>query len=95
MNQESKISSTAELTEVAQKIIALLGERKIVAFRGDMGAGKTTLISEIAHQLGSDDVASSPTFAIVNQYNTFPNCTIYHFYFSRINNTWWQLVLVY
>lgn len=56
---------------------------KTVLLRGDMGTGKTTLIKAIVNALGSDDVASSPTFAIVNEYKT-PGDTIYHFDLYRI-----------
>ena len=63
-----QIGSLAELPDAAEEIIRSLGGRTIVAFRGEMGAGKTTLIREIAARLGSDDVVTSPTFAIINQY---------------------------
>jgi len=51
-----------------------------------MGVGKTTLIKEICKELGTDDITSSPTFSIVNEYKTNTNDTIYHFDFYRINN---------
>lgn len=62
------ITDRDELPQVASAIIAALGRRTVVAFRGEMGAGKTTLIREIAAQLGATDTVTSPTFAIVNQY---------------------------
>lgn len=51
-----------------------------------MGVGKTTLIKEICKELGTNDITSSPTFSIVNEYKTKTNHTIYHFDFYRINN---------
>ena len=57
-----------------------------VAFRGEMGAGKTTLIREIAAELGAKDTVTSPTFAIVNQYKGEGNRRIHHFDFYRIND---------
>ena len=56
-----------------------------MAFCGAMGAGKTTLISAIMEQLGSSDSVTSPTFALVNQYDTADGDTVYHFDFYRIN----------
>ena len=62
------ITSQDELRHVAEAVIAATGRRTVVAFRGEMGAGKTTLIREIVAALGADDTVTSPTFAIVNQY---------------------------
>lgn len=58
---------------------------KAVLLYADMGVGKTTLIKAIVKALGSDDIANSPTFAIVNEYKT-PQDTIYHFDLYRIEN---------
>ncbi len=79
------ISSEHELCEVAEAVIESLAGRHVVAFRGGMGAGKTTLIREIAARLGAGDVVTSPTFAIVNQYTTAAGRNIYHFDFYRID----------
>lgn len=79
------IDSLAELPEAAEAVIGALGNRTVIAFRGAMGAGKTTLIREIAAQLGSEDNVTSPTFAIVNQYSGSDGRHIYHFDFYRIN----------
>ena len=80
-----QIGSLAELPDAAEEIIRSLGGRTIVAFRGEMGAGKTTLIREIAARLRSDDVVTSPTFAIINQYAAAEGRTLYHFDFYRID----------
>ena len=79
------IDSLAELPEAAEAVIEALGTRTVVAFRGAMGAGKTTLIREIAAQLGSADNVTSPTFAIVNQYSGRDGWPVYHFDFYRID----------
>lgn len=55
------------------------------AFYGKMGVGKTTFIKSICEQLQVIDEVTSPTFAIINEYNTTDNKTIYHFDFYRIN----------
>ena len=59
---------------------------KIIAFYGEMGAGKTTLIKEICKQIGVSDNVSSPTFAIVNEYRITSGEAVYHFDFYRIRN---------
>lgn len=80
------ITSQEELPQVAEAVIRALGRRTVVAFRGEMGAGKTTLIREIAAQLGATDTVTSPTFALVNQYKGSGKRPIYHFDFYRIND---------
>ena len=80
------ITSQDELPDVAEAVIEALGRRTVVALRGEMGAGKTTLIREIAAELGAADTVTSPTFAIVNQYKGEGNRRIHHFDFYRIND---------
>ena len=79
-----EIDSLSELTRVAESIIEELGERRVVLLRGSMGAGKTTLVSRIAKCLGAEDTVTSPTFALVNQYEG-TQMRIYHFDFYRID----------
>ena len=79
------ITSQDELPQVAEAVIRSLGRRTVVAFRGEMGAGKTTLIREIAAELGAADTVTSPTFAIVNQYKAGKE-RIHHFDFYRIDD---------
>ncbi len=78
-------SSPDELSNVAKQILEVIGERRIVLFKGEMGAGKTTLIKAICRQLNVTDNVSSPTFSVVNEYHS-ANEVIYHFDFYRINN---------
>ena len=80
-----RITSQDELPEVAQAVIDSLDGRTVVAFFGRMGAGKTTLIREIAARLGSEDNVTSPTFAIVNQYSAADDARIFHFDFYRLD----------
>ncbi|MDE6779621.1 MAG: tRNA (adenosine(37)-N6)-threonylcarbamoyltransferase complex ATPase subunit type 1 TsaE [Alistipes sp.] len=80
------IDSLNDLPEAAEAVLAALGDRTVVAFRGEMGAGKTTLIREIVAQLGADDTVTSPTFAIVNQYSGAGGRKVYHFDFYRIED---------
>ena len=79
-----EIDSLSELERVAEEILSSIGERRVVLLRGGMGAGKTTLVSSIASKLGAEDTVTSPTFALVNQYEGREG-TIYHFDFYRIN----------
>jgi len=78
------IDSLEELNSVTQQIIAEL-RHKIVLFEGQMGTGKTTLIKEIISAMGSEDEASSPTFSIVNEYETKTG-KVFHFDFYRIKS---------
>ena len=80
------IDSQDDLPEIAQEILEALDGRTVVAFRGGMGAGKTTLIREIAAQMGATDTVTSPTFAIVNQYKGAGGEKIHHFDFYRIDD---------
>ena len=80
------IDSLDDLPAAAQAVIDSLQGRTVVAFRGEMGAGKTTLIREIAACLGSGDTVTSPTFAIVNQYEGDGGRRICHFDFYRIDD---------
>ena len=80
-----KIDSLSELDNVAEQIISSLDGRNVVLVRGGMGAGKTTLISRIVAQLGAEDTVTSPTFALVNEYEGADKMLIYHFDFYRID----------
>lgn len=67
----------SEIEVIAAEILAA-AKHKIIAFHGEMGVGKTTLIKILAKQLGITELTSSPTFSIVNEYRS-ANETIYHF----------------
>lgn len=81
----NKNYSLLDINRIAKDIIKS-SIQKTLLFHGEMGVGKTTLIKEICKELGTDDITSSPTFSIVNEYKTKMNDTIYHFDFYRINN---------
>lgn len=76
--------SLDKIDEIAKKVLQN-SRSKIIIFSGQMGSGKTTLISSISKILGSNSTVSSPTFSIVNEYE-LPNDKIYHFDFYRIKN---------
>lgn len=95
---EIRIENTEGLTGAAQQFIEAMGERKVFAFYGKMGAGKTTFIKAICEALGVEDVVTSPTFAIVNEYKIdkltsqqadklgVEESAVFHFDFYRIKN---------
>jgi len=70
------------IREAARTFVDAMGDQHVFAFYGSMGAGKTTFIKAICEELGVEDVVTSPTFAIVNEYEG--ECPIYHFDFYRI-----------
>ena len=71
---------------VVDNINLNIGKGEIYGMLGPNGAGKTTLIKELVHELGIVDVANSPTFAIVNEYLSETNGTIFHFDFYRLED---------
>lgn len=80
---EIKIQSIDTIREAAHEFIEKMGDHKVFAFYGKMGAGKTTFVKAICEELGVNDVITSPTFAIVNEYEAH-DASIYHFDFYRI-----------
>lgn len=80
-----KIKSLDTIQETAEQFIELIGENRIFAFNGNMGAGKTTFIKAICEELGVKENVNSPTFAIVNEYEAADEKIIYHFDCYRIN----------
>ena len=96
---EIKIQDIEHIREAAREFVENIGEARVFAFYGKMGAGKTTFVKAICEELGVDDVITSPTFAIINEYtiSSWPlaissqptaNCqlptAIYHFDFYRV-----------
>lgn len=74
-----------EIQNIANQIIAN-SKHKIILFNGPMGAGKTTFIKALVQNLGVTDVANSPTFSIVNEYETKNKETVYHFDLYRLKD---------
>ena len=81
-----KADHLKELPEIARKLVEQFPEERVFAFYGKMGAGKTTFIQSVCRVLGSDDTVTSPTFALINEYNTQKNGSVFHFDFYRIKN---------
>ena len=86
---EIRISNLDNIRETARQFIENIGDHRVFAFYGKMGAGKTTFIKAICEELGVEDIITSPTFAIVNEYTSHaslltPHDSIFHFDFYRI-----------
>ena len=81
---EIRINSLDTIHEAAKDFIKGMGNGKVFAFYGKMGAGKTTFIKALCEVLGVKDVITSPTFAIINEYTDGNDNPIYHFDFYRI-----------
>ena len=78
------IKDKRHLSVAARQLLKHAGEKKIFAFYGSMGAGKTTIIKAVCELLGAVDMISSPTFTLVNEYRTSGGETLYHIDFYRI-----------
>ncbi|MDR1653328.1 MAG: tRNA (adenosine(37)-N6)-threonylcarbamoyltransferase complex ATPase subunit type 1 TsaE [Prevotellaceae bacterium] len=85
MNITLEIQSPETIGNAAQQFVALMDSSTVFAFCGNMGAGKTTFIKAICEELGVLDEVNSPTFSIVNEYETITGEHIYHFDCYRIN----------
>lgn len=86
MPQFSFVSkSESENLPIAKNILEACDSRKIFAFYGDLGAGKTTFIQSFCKVLGVVETVSSPTFALVNEYEG-ESVRVYHFDFYRIES---------
>lgn len=79
---EIRIDQLDNIRAAAQEFIKNMGQARVFAFYGKMGAGKTTFVKAVCEKLGVCDVITSPTFAIINEYEG--DETIYHFDFYRI-----------
>lgn len=79
------ITSVTQLPQAAHKLLDFADQHKIFLFFGDMGSGKTTFIKSICKKIGVNDLVSSPTFSIINEYSSAVG-PVYHFDFYRLKN---------
>lgn len=82
--QRILIKDKKQLNVAARRILECTSGKRILAFYGQMGAGKTTIIKALCKALGAEDIVSSPTFTLVNEYKTSKGTTLYHIDFYRI-----------
>jgi len=78
------LKSLSDLNVVAEKFLRLMRNKKVFAFFGPMGVGKTTFIKALCNELDVVEIVTSPTFALINEYQTSNGEIIYHFDFYRI-----------
>ena len=83
---EFKLNSLEELPQVVKSFLDTVGNRKIYAFDGEMGAGKTTFIIALLKAMGVEDPEGSPTYSLVNTYESNAFGRIYHFDFYRLDS---------
>lgn len=81
---EITINSIDEIAQAARDFKAAIGAHRVIAFHGEMGAGKTTFIKALCAEFGVTDNVASPTFAIINEYLAGDGSTIYHFDLYRM-----------
>ncbi|MCR4799294.1 MAG: tRNA (adenosine(37)-N6)-threonylcarbamoyltransferase complex ATPase subunit type 1 TsaE [Bacteroidales bacterium] len=81
---EITINSIDEIAQAARDFKAGIGDHRVIAFHGEMGAGKTTFIKALCTEFGVTDNVASPTFAIINEYIAGDGSTIYHFDLYRM-----------
>jgi len=81
-----QISNLGDLAESSKKLLEAFPNSSIFAFRGELGAGKTTFIKALCQQLGVEEVMSSPSFSIINEYRSIGGEVIYHFDLYRLKS---------
>lgn len=81
---EITINSIDDIAQAARDFKAAIGDHRVIAFHGEMGAGKTTFIKALCAEFGVTDNVASPTFAIINEYLAGDGSTIYHFDLYRM-----------
>jgi tRNA threonylcarbamoyladenosine biosynthesis protein TsaE len=82
----AEINSLSEINHIAARFIQAHPADRIFAFYGEMGAGKTTFIKALCEEMQVMDYVTSPTFALINEYKTKNDSTIFHFDFYRIKS---------
>lgn len=83
---KERVFTLDDIESAARDFIDSIGDDRVFLFDGDMGAGKTTFISEVCRILGADDDFGSPTFSIINEYSDRDGNPIYHFDLYRLES---------
>lgn len=82
-----QLNSLEETEKLAKQVAASLKPGQVLAFYGDLGAGKTTFIQYLCKELGLSEQITSPTFTIINEYYSGKAFPVFHFDFYRLKNT--------
>ena len=85
MNKKVKYS-LKKIDKISQLIVDKIKTIKTIMLRGELGSGKTTIVKSVLKKIGVNEVVTSPTFSIVNEYNS-AETIVYHFDLYRIENT--------
>ena len=80
-----EITDISEIQQAARQFLSEMDDKKVFAFYGAMGAGKTTFIKALCEEMGVRETVASPTFAIINEYKTDKGEPVFHFDFYRMN----------
>lgn len=80
------MNSLNDLKNAASRFVQLMGEKKVFAFRGSMGSGKTTFIKSVCKELGIGEQITSPSFSLINEYTSPGGNPVYHFDCYRLKN---------
>jgi tRNA threonylcarbamoyladenosine biosynthesis protein TsaE len=83
---EFVVENMYDLPAVAKSLLDNLGETTVVAFDGQMGAGKTTFIQNILRAMGIENTHGSPTYSLVNEYKSPFYGSVFHFDLYRLNS---------
>ena len=86
MKNSIEVKSLSQLPAAAEKLIAANPDKRVFAFDGAMGAGKTSFITRICAFLDVEDAVSSPTFALINEYYSPSQGAVYHFDLYRLKD---------
>lgn len=86
MKTTIEVDSLKELDDVAEKFLEMTSGICVFCFHGEMGVGKTTFIKSFCRKMGVKDEVQSPTFSIVNEYETLKNEPVFHFDFYRLKS---------
>ncbi|MDZ4058450.1 MAG: tRNA (adenosine(37)-N6)-threonylcarbamoyltransferase complex ATPase subunit type 1 TsaE [Bacteroidales bacterium] len=86
MQKRIVIKSLSEIERAAAEFLGMIGNNKIIALYGSMGAGKTTFTKALCKVMGVVDGVNSPTFSIINEYRNLEGTPVYHFDFYRIES---------
>lgn len=81
-----KLNSLEELSSVVNQLLPFIEETKIVLLFGEMGVGKTTFTQELLRQMGVPHPEGSPTYSLINEYQTTSHQTIYHLDLYRLKS---------
>ena len=85
VKKEYKITGISDLDQVIDDLTTRLAEYRLFLLSGNLGAGKTTLVSRWMKKMGCKDLVSSPTFSVINEY-VLPDSKVYHMDFYRIQD---------